>query len=168
MNLTESFGINTNIFDTNIINLAVVIAIVISFVGDALKSLLKNREQLIVSNIQEAVKREEEAIEKLNNAQKKLISSQQKVTEIKQQSLVTAETEKEKYKKQTVEDIERLKKLKQDTILFQQQNAIKQLSKQVINLALKQVYKKIENRYDGLFQNSVNNFYIALFRNYQK
>lgn len=168
MNLTESFGINTNIFDTNIINLAVVIAIVISFVGDALKSLLKNREQLIISNIQEAVKREEEAIEKLNNAQQKLISSQQKVTEIKQQSLVTAEMEKEKYKKQTVDDIERLKKLKQDTILFQQQKAIKQLSKQVINLALKQVYTKIENRYDRLFQNSVNNFYIALFRNYQK
>lgn len=76
--------------------------------------------------------------------------------------------EKDKYKKQTIEDIERLEKLKQDTIVFQQQKAIKQLSKQVITLALEQVYKKIENRYDRVFQTSVNNFYIALFRNYQK
>ena len=94
--------------------------------------------------------------------------SQTKVTEIKKQSLTTAELEKAKYKKQTIDDIERLKKLKQETILFQQQKAIKQLSRQVISLALKQVYKKIENRYDGVFQTSVNNFYIALFRNYQK
>nr|YP_009330305.1 ATP synthase subunit b [Lambia antarctica]ANN39069.1 ATP synthase subunit b [Lambia antarctica] len=163
-NLTEGFGINTNIFDTNIINLA----IVISFVGDALKSLLKNREQLIIANIQEAEKREKEAIEKLNSAKNKLINSQQKVKEISDQSFITAQTEKEKYKKQTVEDIERLQKLKQETILFQQQKAIKQISKQVITLALNQVYKKIENRYDGVFQNSVNNFYLALFRNYQK
>ena len=76
--------------------------------------------------------------------------------------------EKDKYKKQTIEDIERLEKLKQDTIVFQQQKAIKQLSKQVITLALEQVYKKIENRYDRVFQTLVNNFYIALFRNYQK
>lgn len=76
--------------------------------------------------------------------------------------------EKDKYKNQTIEDIERLKKLKQDTIVFQQQKAIKQLSKQVITLALEQVYKKIENRYDRPFQISVNNFYISLFRNYQK
>ena len=140
----------------------------ISFVGDALKSLLKSREQLIVSNIQEAKKREEEAIEKLNIAKNQLITSQEKVIEIKKQSLLTAEMEKDKYKKQTIEDIERLDKLKHDTIVFQQQKAIKQLSKQVINLALEQVHKKIENRYDRVFQTSVNNFYIALFRNYQK
>ncbi len=123
---------------------------------------------MIIANIQEAEKREAEAIEKLNAAKLQLENSRQKVGEIREQSLITAETEKEKYQKQTIEDIERLEKLKQETIIFQQQKAIKQLSKQVITLALKQVYKKIENRYDGQFQNSVNNFYIALFRNYQK
>jgi len=41
----NGFGINTNILETNIINLAVVIAIVISFVGDALRELLETRRQ---------------------------------------------------------------------------------------------------------------------------
>ncbi len=123
---------------------------------------------MIVSNIKEAEKREEEAIQKLNIAKNQLQDSQKKVIEIREQSLTTVELEKAKYKKQTIDDIERLKKLKQETILFQQQKAIKQLSKQIISLALKQVYKKIENRYDGVFQTSVNNFYIALFRNYKK
>nr|AYC64534.1 ATP synthase CF0 subunit I [Pseudoderbesia arbuscula] len=151
-----------------LIPILLIITVVISFVGDALKSLLQNREQLIVSNIKEAEKREEEAIQKLNIAKNQLQDSQKKVIEIREQSLTTVELEKAKYKKQTIDDIERLKKLKQETILFQQQKAIKQLSKQIISLALKQVYKKIENRYDGVFQTSVNNFYIALFRNYKK
>ena len=49
MNFTEisfifsghGFGINTNILETNVINLAVVIAVVISFVGDAVRELLE-------------------------------------------------------------------------------------------------------------------------------
>ena len=38
--LGHGFGINTNIFETNILNLAVVIAIVISFVGNNLTAIL--------------------------------------------------------------------------------------------------------------------------------
>ena len=39
------FGFNTNIFETNVLNLAVVLAIVIIYVGDALRGLLANRKQ---------------------------------------------------------------------------------------------------------------------------
>ena len=48
------FGFNGNILETNIINLAVVIGIVVSFGGDALRSLLENRKQTILSSLQEA------------------------------------------------------------------------------------------------------------------
>ena len=39
--LGEGFGFNGNILSTNIINLAVVLGVVISFGGDALRSLVR-------------------------------------------------------------------------------------------------------------------------------
>ena len=41
----HGFGINTNILETNVINLAVVIAVVVTFVGDAVRELLENRKK---------------------------------------------------------------------------------------------------------------------------
>jgi F0F1-type ATP synthase membrane subunit b/b' len=50
----HGFGFNTNILETNVINLAVVIAVVVSVVGDAVRELLKNRKETIINNLREA------------------------------------------------------------------------------------------------------------------
>ena len=42
------FGFNTNIFETNIINLAAVVGIVVSFVGSNLTALLEDRKATIL------------------------------------------------------------------------------------------------------------------------
>ncbi len=70
--LGEGFGFNGNILETNIINLSVVIAIVVSFGGDALRSLLENRRQSILKTLQQADERAKEAQEKLLKAQNQL------------------------------------------------------------------------------------------------
>jgi hypothetical protein len=45
----HGFGFNTNILETNVINLAVVIAVVVSVVGDAVRELLKiEKKQLLI------------------------------------------------------------------------------------------------------------------------
>lgn len=132
-----------------------------------MKSLLENRKQLILVNIQEAENREKEAIRQLQLAKENFEKSKQKAISIRDQSLKTAELEQQKYQKQMVDDINRLHKVKDETIVFQQQQAIKQITQRVIALAFQQVYSILENRYDSVFQNSVNNFYISLFRNYQ-
>lgn len=62
--------------------------------------------------------------------------------------------------------IQRLDKLKQETLLSQQQKALELLSKKVIQSSLTQVQEKLQNRIDSKFQTSINNFYIALLRNY--
>jgi F0F1-type ATP synthase membrane subunit b/b' len=56
-------GFNTNILETNVINLAVVIAVVVSVVGDAVRELLKNRKETIINNLREADNRANEALE---------------------------------------------------------------------------------------------------------
>jgi hypothetical protein len=62
----EHFGFNTNLLETNVLNLAVVLAVVVTYVGDALRGLLANRKQNILNNFQEAEQRASEAQERLN------------------------------------------------------------------------------------------------------
>jgi F-type H+-transporting ATPase subunit b len=165
--LGEGFGINTNILETNIINLAVVLGVVISFVGDALRSLLENRKQTIVKNLLEADQRANEAQEKLNQAKIQFEFSQKKAIEIEEQSIIAAEQEKKKSIDQATKDALRLEDLKKETLLLQQQKAVSEISQQVITLALSQVREKLNNRLDPNFHASVNNFNIVLFTNYK-
>jgi len=78
MPLGEGFGINTNIFETNVINLAAVVAIVISFVGKNLSSLLDDRRKTILTNLQEASQRAADAQQKLTEAKKPITISKSK------------------------------------------------------------------------------------------
>ena len=89
----HGFGINTNILETNVINLAVVIGVVVTFVGDALKSLLENRRQAILNNLKEADQKALEAQERLEQAKNALNEAIKKADIIKQQSFTTAEQE---------------------------------------------------------------------------
>ena len=81
----HGFGINTNIFETNIINLAAVIGIVVSFVGNNLTALLEDRRKTILNNLQEANQRAIDAQEKLNAARAQLELAKKKAKEIREE-----------------------------------------------------------------------------------
>jgi F-type H+-transporting ATPase subunit b len=164
----EGFGFNGNILETNLLNLAVVIGVVVSFGGDALRSLLLNRKQTILNNLREADQRANEAQEKLNRARNRLELAQKKGIEIREQGKLAAEQEKREAVKKTEEDAFRLEETKQETIRFQQQKVVNQVSQQVIELSLNRVREKFKTRLDARFHASVNNFNIVLFRNYKK
>ena len=163
----EGFGFNGNILETNLINLSVVIAVVVSFGGDALRSLLDNRKQTILNNLQEADLKAKEAENKLVQAQAQLELAKKKAIEISKQGILNAKQEQKQSIRQTQEDISRLEEVKQETIRFQQQKAISQVSQQVVSLALNQVREKLSSRLDPTFHSSVNNFNIVLFTNYK-
>lgn len=158
---------NTNLLETNVINLVVVIGIVISFVGDALKSLLNNRQNLILSNLEEADKKAANAEKKLIDVRSRFEAAKIKAQEIKDQSINTVKKDKIHFQTKTQEAIQKLKILKTETLAFQQQKALNILSKKVIALSLTQVKEKLRSRHDLKFQNAINNFYIALLRSYE-
>ena len=142
----HGFGINTNIFETNVINLAVVIAVVISFVGDAIKDLLANRKQTILDNLFAAEKREKELDDRINQAKNQLDAARQKAVDIRQQSSIAAKEEQALCIAQADQEAETLKQRKEDSIRLQQQKAIKQISKKIISLSLQQAREKASNR----------------------
>ena len=140
----HGFGINTNILETNVINLAVVIAIVITFVGDALRELLENRKKKILQNICAADARAQEIEDKMNNAIAQLENAKTKANEIREQGLIAAQREKTLCIEQAEEETTRLKQTKQLAIKLQQQKAIQQISQQIVLLSLKQVRDQLK------------------------
>lgn len=165
--LAGHFGFNTNILETNVLNLAVVLAIVITYVGDALRGLLANRKQTILNNFREADQRASEAQERLNKARIQLEQAQTKAKQIQEQALITIEQEKKQFVRQTQEDIKRLAILQQETLKFEQQKAQNELAQKLVKLALHQVREKLNQRLNSSIHSAVNNFQIVLFTNYK-
>ena len=128
---------------------------------------MKNRQELILTNLEEANKRAIKAQEELVEAQSQFETAKRKAQEIQDQNISKVNQEKSDSQIQTEEIIKKLEKLKKDILLFQQQKALTLLSKKVIQLSLKQVQAKLQNRVGLKFQNSINNFYIALLNNYE-
>lgn len=161
------FGFNTNILETNVLNLAVVLAIVITYVGDALRGLLANRKQTILNNFREADQRASEAQDRLNQARLQLEKAKTKADEISQQALFTVDQEKKQILLQTQEDIKRLSILQQETLKFEQQKAQNELAQKLVRLALNQVREKLQQRLNSSIHTAVNHFQIVLFTNYK-
>ena len=149
-----------------LIFLIIVIGVVIFFVGDSLRSLLENRQNLILVNLNEAEKKAQKAKEKLFEAKSQFEMAELKAKEIAEHGIITLDKDKNDSQRQTEEMIQRLDKLKEETLFSQQQIALKSLSKRVIQSSLLKVQDEIQKNINDKFQISVNNFYIALFRKY--
>jgi F-type H+-transporting ATPase subunit b len=142
----HGFGINTNLFETNVINLAVVIAVVISAGGDALRELLENRKQTILDNLASADARAQEIEMEMNQARQQLERAIEKAKEIRQSGLLAAEKEKKACISQAEGEAQRLHTLKEDNVRFEQQKAMKQVAEMMILASLDVAYKKVEKR----------------------
>ena len=147
----EHFGFNTNVLETNVLNLAVVLAVVVT----------------ILNNFREADQRASEAQDRLNRARVQFDQAQAKAKQIREQALVTIEQEKNQVVRQNQEDIKRLGVLQQETLQFEEQKAQNELAQKLVRLALHQVREKLTQRLNSSIHNAVNNFQIVLFTNYK-
>lgn len=164
--LGHGFGINTNIFETNIINLAAVVTVVVSFVGNNLKSLLEDRKQTILSNLQEASQRAAEAEEKLTQAKNQLELAKKKAKDIREEGLLRATQEVNNCVSQHEERLSKLEEFKQETIQFYQQKAFKQAYMYVISRIMSKVKERLNKGLDATYHVVVNNFYVSRFTEY--
>nr|YP_009238145.1 ATP synthase CF0 B subunit [Chromochloris zofingiensis]AMO01023.1 ATP synthase CF0 B subunit [Chromochloris zofingiensis] len=164
--LGEGFGINTNIFETNVINLAAVVAIVISFVGKNLSALLEDRRKTIVNNLQEASQRAAEAQEKLTQAKNQLELAKKKAKEIREEGILRATQEVNNCVTQHEQRLSKLEEFKQETIQFYQQKAFKQAYMYVISRIMSRVKERLNNGLDATYHVVVNNFYVSRFTEY--
>lgn len=165
--LGEGFGFNGNILETNILNLAVVLGIVVSLGGDTLRSLLENRKQTISNNLQQAEKRAQEAKQRLTEAQSQLEAAKRKGVEIRQQGDLTAERERQDSTNRKRDEIARLTTKKEDTLRVEEQKAVSQVYQQLVKRVIDQAKRGLATRLDSTSHASVINFQIVLLAKYK-
>lgn len=163
--LRQGFGLNTNLFETNILNLTVVVGVVIKVVGDSLRSLLDQRRKTILSTLQEADSKAKEAKKRLEEAQRTLEAARLRVQEIRIQTIQAIEREKSVAQKQLERDLRRLRERKDQAVQLERQRATQSISNQISTLALNSAENILlnalgSNNISGLKQKELNETHV--------
>nr|YP_010047156.1 ATP synthase CF0 B subunit [Aletris megalantha]QPJ79820.1 ATP synthase CF0 B subunit [Aletris megalantha] len=131
-----SFGFNTDILATNLINLSVVLGVLIFFGKGVLNDLLDNRKQRILSTIRNSEELRKGAIEQLEKARARLRKVEIEADEYRMNGYSEIEREKENLINATCDSLERLENYKNETLYFEQEKAINQVRHRVFQQAL--------------------------------
>ena len=162
------FGINTDIFETNIINLAAVIGIVISVVGSNFTALLEDRKKTIVNNLEEANQRAIDAEQKLAEARQLLESAKKKAQDIREEGLLKVTQEINTVISQHEIRLSKLDEFKDETLSFYQEKAFKDAYLYVISRIMTRVREKLNKGLTAKSHLVVNNFYVSRLTQYEK
>jgi F-type H+-transporting ATPase subunit b len=103
------FGLNLNVFETNIVNLAIVIFGLYKFLPNFLGGILERRRAIILADLKDAEERLATATTSLAQAQKDLADAQQKAEQIRADGKARAEAIRLESEKRTVEEMARVK-----------------------------------------------------------
>lgn len=103
------FGLNLNPFETNIINLAIVIVGLWKFLPGFLGSILARRREAILNDLKEAEDRLKSATTALAAAQKDLADAQVKADQIRADGKARAEAIRLDSERRTIEEMARVK-----------------------------------------------------------
>jgi F-type H+-transporting ATPase subunit b len=140
----EGFGINTDIFDTNIINIALLWAIILYAGSDFLSSTLSDRQQKIVTALQEAEEQLRYSKARLAEAEKQVAQTETSITQIKADAEAAAQTLKESILQAGKTDIEFITSKGKSSIANLEANVKAQIQQTIADLALKRVVSKLK------------------------
>jgi F-type H+-transporting ATPase subunit b len=103
------FGLNLNLFETNIVNLAIVIFGLYKFLPNFLGGILERRRAIILADLQDAEERLAAATTALAQAQQDLAAAQQKAEQIRADGKARAEAIRQESEKRTIDEMVRVK-----------------------------------------------------------
>ena len=159
---SEGFGLNLNIFETNIINLAVVVFGLYKFLPGFLGKILERRRTTILSYLKEAEDRLAKAQDSLAKAKDELATAKQKADKIRNDCKVRAEAIRLESEKRTVEEMARIKQGAASDLNAEAARVTSQLRKEAAELAIEKALamlpKKLDsNTQDNFLKQSIKN-----------
>nr|YP_009232815.1 AtpF [Angelica dahurica]YP_009544357.1 AtpF [Angelica laxifoliata]YP_010149676.1 ATP synthase CF0 B subunit [Angelica valida]YP_010149928.1 ATP synthase CF0 B subunit [Angelica apaensis]YP_010150096.1 ATP synthase CF0 B subunit [Angelica pseudoselinum]YP_010150348.1 ATP synthase CF0 B subunit [Angelica nitida]YP_010695179.1 CF0 subunit I [Angelica longicaudata]UAX03933.1 AtpF [Angelica omeiensis]WKW92215.1 ATP synthase CF0 B subunit [Angelica porphyrocaulis]AMA97877.1 AtpF [Angelica dah len=131
-----SFGFNTDILATNLINLSVVLGVLVFFGKGVLSDLLDNRKQRILNTIRNSEELRGGAIEQLEKARTRLRKVEMEADQFRVNGYSEIERERINFINSTSKTLKQLENYKNETIHFEQQRVINQVRQRVFQQAL--------------------------------
>jgi len=141
--LGEGFGLNTNLLETNIINLAVVIGVLVYFGGDVLKSLLNTRKENILKSLKDAEEKFKQTELNLANAKNELALANKKAEDIKVASKQASTDRCNFLLERAEQDIVRLQESQLTTVKLEEEKILQQLCVKLSNSSLEKAEQKL-------------------------
>lgn len=139
------FGLNLDILETNIINLAIIIGVLIYFGRGFLGKTLSERRARIEEAIKDAEQRKRDAAAALADEQQKLAQAQNEASRIIADAEERAKLVRESVLAKAQEDIERMKASAAQDLTSQQERIVSELRQRIATLALQQVETQLKS-----------------------
>ena len=152
---TEGFGLNLNLFETNILNWAVVVFGLYKFLPGFLGKMLQKRREGILLELKDAEDRLVNATKALEKAKKDLSLAEEKASQIKADSLKRSESIRMESEKKAIEEMARIKQSSISDESSEASRAISQLRKEAVELAIKKALDSLPNRLDSATQENL-------------
>lgn len=137
------FGINTDILETNLVNLLIVIGLLVYLGRGFLGKVLNDRRSAIEATITEAEQRKQKAAAALAEEQQKLAQAQQEATRIRAAAEEQAAKAKASILEQAERDIQRLRESVSQDVDAERSKAIAELRQRVTALALQKAESEL-------------------------
>ena len=152
---TEGFGLNFDLFETNILNWAVVVFGLYKFLPGFLGKMLQKRREGILLELKDAEDRLLKATQALEKAKKDLSSAEEKASQIKADSLKRSESIRMESEKKAIEEMARIKQTAISDESSEASRAISQLRKEAVEMAIKKALDSLPNRLDKTIQENL-------------
>lgn len=137
--------LNFDILETNIINLAIVIGVLVYFGRGVLGKTLADRKAQIETAIREAETRKKEAAAALADEQQKLAQAQTEASRILTEAQERAKAVHESILAEAQADMERLKAAEAQDLTRQQERVVAELRQRIAALALQRVESQLQS-----------------------
>jgi len=151
---SEGFGLNLNIFETNIINLAVVVFGLYKFLPGFLGKILEKRRTTILTDLKDAEERLIQAKNSLSKAKDELASAKQKAEKIRNDCKARAEAIRLDSEKRTVEEMARIKQGAASDLTAEAARVTSQLRKEAAELAIEKALAILPKKLDSSTQDN--------------
>jgi len=144
----EGFGLNFDLFETNIINLAIIIAVLFFFGRKFLGSNLSQRRSQIEEDIANAEERARKAIADLKEAERKLAEAQKEIEKMRNSAKESAQKAKDRILAENAREVERIKEAAIQDLDAERDRAVTEIKQYIVRLALEKVESQLRDHLD--------------------
>lgn len=139
----SGFGFKFDLFESNLINLAIILVLLIVYGGKVVGNILSERRAKIEAEIKSADARAKESKDALATAQKNLKEAQSAAVTIRSEAETNAQKAKEGVLAKGQKEVERLKASAAADLNSEQERAIAQLRSKVVEMSLERVESRM-------------------------
>lgn len=156
------FGLNFDVLETNLINLAIIWGVLFYFGSKFLGNTLSERRATIQEAIQDAERRQREAKQALEQQKDNLAQAQSKAKDIVSAAKENATKASDEILTQAKADVAKMRAAADQDVAFQQEKVMRELRQRISQLALERAESELPSRLTPDIQTALIDKSIAL------